>query len=897
MHLNLKQKILLALLTIGFIPIIAISIEAITISSSAIQEKAEEKALSAKEIKKGDLERFFDTIGKQAVVLADNPNTIDAMFKLEDAFKRFSGQVRNKVSLSDARNSVTAYWKDEFGKKYQQENGQSFDFAKLDQLSDVAWLMQNFWISENTHPLGEKNALVELAEFTTYSGIHGKYHAWFDKYIAQFGYYDLFLVNNGGEIVYSVFKELDFATSLLNGPWKDTGIAEVFKKANGLKQGELYFTDIAVYGPSYEAPAQFVATPIFDEGTQEGILILQIPVDKIGVIMSDRSGMGETGETYLVGSDKLMRSDSYLSADNFSVKSSLLNPSKFKVDTLAVEKALSGETGTLLTENYLGDEVISSFSPVKIAGKDWAIIAEINQSEALAKVNSMTQLIMITALVIVVITILFGLIFSSRLTKPIIELSDRMNKIGDDFNFDQRCEYTSRDEIGKASQAFNNLIQNTNHAMKQVNETMVNISNGDFSSRVTANLKGDLGQLKQSVNDSAQSVEVTMDALGNIMDAMSQGNFKARMGNEIKGEFKQRVDTAMSRMDLAISEIGEVIGKLSQGEFDSRVEAQLEGDLNVLKENINSSLGQLGSAMKEINQVIVAQSNSDLSMNVTGDYHGELSVLKQALNLSAQNLNNVLSGVVTTSQSVARASQEVASGSMDLNDRTQAQAASLEQTAASMEELTSTIQQNASHAAEADRLSENAKQQAVHGLAVMSESVEAIKEIHESSAKIEEIISLIDSIAFQTNLLALNAAVEAARAGEHGRGFAVVAGEVRSLAGKSADAARDIKALIDNTVSKIDEGTAKINRTGDSLQTINDSVIQVSEIISEIATASQEQQRGIEQVNVAVTQIDQTTQQNAALVEQTTAASEALSGESDRLSQSVSQFNLVKSLH
>jgi methyl-accepting chemotaxis protein len=264
--------------------------------------------------------------------------------------------------------------------------------------------------------------------------------------------------------------------------------------------------------------------------------------------------------------------------------------------------------------------------------------------------------------------------------------------------------------------------------------------------------------------------------------------------------------------------------------------------------------------------------------------------------LALKNMNDALVNIVREvrggTETIASASQQIASGNADLSSRTEEQASSLEETASSMEELTSTVKQNADNARQANQLAVSASEVAAKGGAVVSEVVSTMGAINESARKIVDIIAVIDGIAFQTNILALNAAVEAARAGEQGRGFAVVASEVRNLAQRSAAAAKEIKALIDNSVEKVDAGSKLVDQAGATMQEVVQSISRVTDIVSEISAASAEQTAGIEQVQQAVMQMDQTTQQNSALVEESAAASESLREQAQSLSQTVSVFKL-----
>ena len=285
---------------------------------------------------------------------------------------------------------------------------------------------------------------------------------------------------------------------------------------------------------------------------------------------------------------------------------------------------------------------------------------------------------------------------------------------------------------------------------------------------------------------------------------------------------------------------------------------------------------------------------------VTGDFTGRVEVrssneigqLFAAIKRMQESLTRTVASVRRGVDEINVGSREISAGNTDLSSRTEEQAASLEETAASMEELASTVKQNADNARQANQLAASASDVAERGGSAVSEVVGTMEQISASSRKISEIVSVIDGIAFQTNILALNAAVEAARAGEQGKGFAVVAGEVRALAQRSAQAAKEIKGLIEDSVSKVGAGSQQVERAGATMQEIVASVKRVTDIMGEISAASEEQSGGIDQVNRAVTQMDETTQQNAALVEQAAAAAQSLQEQASELSDAVSVFKL-----
>jgi methyl-accepting chemotaxis protein len=281
----------------------------------------------------------------------------------------------------------------------------------------------------------------------------------------------------------------------------------------------------------------------------------------------------------------------------------------------------------------------------------------------------------------------------------------------------------------------------------------------------------------------------------------------------------------------------------------------------------------------------------DLSKRIHMDGKaGFFATIGRSVNDLAENLADIVSRVKIASRAVYQGAEEISQGNANLSQRTEEQASSLEQTASSMEEMTSTVKQNADNARQADQLAGAARERANSGGLVVAKAVEAMAQINASSQQIADIISVIDEIAFQTNLLALNAAVEAARAGEQGRGFAVVATEVRTLAGRSAEAAHRIKSLITDSVKRVEDGSALVTQSGEALREIVGAVKKVSDIVAEISAASREQSSGIEQVNGAIMQMDSMTQQNAALVEQAAAASRSMADQGRELNLLLERF-------
>ena len=507
--------------------------------------------------------------------------------------------------------------------------------------------------------------------------------------------------------------------------------------------------------------------------------------------------------------------------------------------------------------------------------------------------------ILVFMLLLAITSAVFGVVIVRSIVGPVRSALRSADDIANG-RLDGNIDASRRDEVGQLLAS----MQGMQHRLKAVIASQVELASehdkGQISFRIDdSRFPGEYGRMVRETNALvAQHIGVKMRAV-EVMRHYARGDLSVDM-DRLPGE-KAAITDAMDSTKSSLSAINSEIKRLSSaaaaGDFSQRGNAErFEHDfrdmvcgLNSLMETTETNLGHLSALLQAIAQ-------GDLTQRMEGDFHGVFARMRDDGNSSVDQLAAIVTRIHAASGSIGLSASEIATGNSDLSRRTEQQAANLEETAASMEELTSTVRQNAEHARQADQLARGAADVAAKGGDVVSQVVTTMTSIEQSSQRISDIISVIDGIAFQTNILALNAAVEAARAGDQGRGFAVVASEVRTLAQRSASAAKEIKGLIDTSVDKVSEGSQLVRRAGTTMDEIVASVQRVTTIMADIASASQEQSAGIDQVNQTVMQMDESTQQNAALVEEASAAARSMEEQAQQLSEAVAQFRISDTL-
>jgi methyl-accepting chemotaxis protein len=540
--MKIKSKLLIGGLILSIVPLVISSLATKWVATKegrhAIEEQAQQRLVSMRDLKKGEIEGYFDHITKQALTLANDRMIIEAMSQFSKGFRDFQYQ----ADLDDSvvlRNHLNSYYQEEFGARYRELNqGASANTrGLLDKLNDRDIALQYQYIQANPNPLGSKHLLNGANDNTFYSKTHHRFHPHIRDFLEKFGYYDIFLVDaDSGDVVYTVYKELDFATSLKQGAYADSGLGKVFRAANRLPAGQYAFEDFASYLPSYNQPASFIATPIFDGTQRLGVLIFQMPVDEINRIMTQEEkwaevGLGDSGEVYLVGPDRKMRSMSrfliedpqgyFTALEQAGIDKQLIAHIKASESTIGLQsidsdsakEAIKGRQGVHIIDDYRNVAVLSAFAPLEILGQHWGIIAEIDEAEAFHAIDDLTSAILTTGAIVLIVmsclTALAAYFSATTMVKPILYLSDVVQKIEQDSDLTQRIEIRSEDELGLMSKALNTMLEKFHQGIQQV---------ADSSSQVAASSE----EMHAITTESNRSIQDQLTETSQVATAMSQ---------------------------------------------------------------------------------------------------------------------------------------------------------------------------------------------------------------------------------------------------------------------------------------------------------------------------------------------------------------------------------------
>ena len=502
---------------------------------AAIRNSVEKQLISLREAKSSQIEAYFRTLRSEIEVLGNNPTTAAAMRDLSTSFGTILGDAK---SVDGKRSEeLRQFYKRDFAPRLEQNLGQAVNSDIYLPSSILARHLQYEYIIDNPNDVGKKDKLDDAGDGTDYSKFHKRYHPIFRKVVDEFGYYDLFLIDNNGNIVYSVFKEADFGTSLLIGPYARSSLAKAFKDAQQQNSGYVSTADFSSYDPSYGAPAAFMATPLYEGTNLIGVMAVQVPVDEINTVMTnagnwEADGLGQSGETFLVADDFLMRSDSralvqrpeeYVEAlrnnprvgEETIEQIERLSTSVLEqtADSDAVESALAGKTGIATVENYLGDTVISAYGPLDIQGLKWAIVSEIDRDEIFQPITRFTQQVMISAAGLVFLITLASLWLARKFLEPVNRLSEGFSRLAKGHK-EVDVEVLAEDELGYLAKSFNHMVKKnrkTSELVFQKSQETESLLLNMFPASVAKRLK----RGEQLISDEAESVTVAfLNVLG-----------------------------------------------------------------------------------------------------------------------------------------------------------------------------------------------------------------------------------------------------------------------------------------------------------------------------------------------------------------------------------------------
>ena len=671
----------------------------------------------------------------QVQTFSNDRMIIDAMTEFKTAFSDYRDEV-DMIETQQLKSELKPFYTEQFLAKYKNRNKDaSFDVdAILNSLDADSIALQHQYISANPNPLGEKDSLIAANDQSEYSALHAKFHPHIRDFLQKFEFYDIFLVDpDTGDIVYSVFKELDYSTSLIDGPYANTGIGEAFKKANASSESSsVALTDFAPYTPSYEDPAAFIASPIYENGVKTGVLIFQMPIDRINNIMTYHSnwkdqGMGDSGETYLVGADTKMRSlgrfivddkQGYLDVlKSTGTDSSLVDLIALKDTTIGLqavhspgsEKALAGESGTGIFPDYREIPVVSAYAPLAIEGLNWAILSEVDEAEAFAAVAALTKKILMWSLagllLVGILAAFVGRLFAKSILDPIYYVVGSVEYIAKDIEAGD-CDLTRPLEHGsnpigiRLAKGINSILASFANILRDVNDSSNQVAESSDGMTRTAqntlesinNQRSEAQQVATAMTEMAASVQevariaVSGSEVAKIADQQSTAGSKVvedtiREINSLANNVERAADV-INELEKDSESIGSVLDVI-QGiaeqtnllALNAAIEAARAGEQGrgfaVVADEVRTLASRTQESTQEIQTIITSlQGRSKQAVQVMSEGQKQATVGVEQAQAAGQALSDIASKVAElegVSTQIAIAAEEQGTVAEEIN--------------------------------------------------------------------------------------------------------------------------------------------------------------------------------------------------------------------------------------
>jgi methyl-accepting chemotaxis protein len=713
MKLSLKAKILLAFIVAGLVPLVSIGVYSFQMSTTAVINQINEQLISIRILKKKSVEEYFNLIKSQTLVLAHSDTTSRAFKGFREGFRDYlkENQIKNE-NVSILRKDLGDFYNNIFESEYKKNNSNKAaeSLKRLNNLDDSQIALQSIYIAKNPHPHGKKQLLSESGLKGTYDQAHAKFHQEYLEYLERFEFYDVFIIDGEtGNIIYSVFKEIDFATSLKTGPYNKSGLAEAFNKAMSVSDKEsVVMVDYQNYFPSYDGPAGFIAAPIWLNGIKVGVVAVQISFDKINFITQEKIGNKETLETYLVGMDYKMRSDSKLDPLNRTVRASFKNPELGSIKTKSVEKTFNGESGISVDNDYLGKESILSYGPLNILDNKWSIVSSIRTEEAFKSLRDLKKAFITLIGASVLLIALFALWFDNKVVSSLISTISRITQ-------SLMGEATSLQKVSETTALISTkLSEVTVQQASSLQETASSV--GEISAMVSRNADSaaNSAKISEKANNLAfggkQKVKIMMDSI----NAISDGN-----------------DEIINQMEKSNREISDIVNVIQDISKKTEVINDIVFQTKLLSFNASVEAARAGEQGKGFSVVAEEVGNlATMSGNAANEITSMLDVSIQKVSKIVENSQNLMSSLIKKSRSKIEighqtsvdcsvALEEIVKNVSSLNDMvkeishaSQQQSTGIHEINKAMEDLDQVTQSNISITQDSSRTTKQLEEQA-----------------------------------------------------------------------------------------------------------------------------------------------------------------------------------------